>query len=87
MTRKVVRDDGAEVARLVAEGRADVTRAGGRLGPSAAVLMAALAALDGATRHLVSPTADETARLLVAQTYLRLFGLAFGGALLARGAA
>ncbi|MBP0656837.1 hypothetical protein J8J20_23470, partial [Mycobacterium tuberculosis] len=59
VTRKVVCDDGAEVARLVAEGRADVTRAGGRLGPSAAVLMAALAALDGATRHLVSPTADE----------------------------
>ncbi|MBP0575974.1 hypothetical protein J8J27_35170, partial [Mycobacterium tuberculosis] len=62
------------MARLVAEGRADVTRAGGRLGPSAAVLMAALAALDGATRHLVSPTADETARRLPPAVSLRIYG-------------
>jgi len=85
--RKIVREGGAEVARLIAEGRADVARAENRVGSSAAILADALTALEAATAHLLSPATGEAAKLLVAQTYLRLFGLALGGALLSRGAA
>ncbi|MFS8039338.1 acyl-CoA dehydrogenase family protein [Xanthobacter sp. AM11] len=85
--RKIVREGGAEVARLIAECRADVARAENRVGPSAAILADALTALEAATAHLLSPATGEAAKLLVAQTYLRLFGLALGGALLSRGAA
>lgn len=85
--RKIPREGGAEVARLIAESRADVARAENRVGPSAAILAEALTALEAATVHLLSPTTGEAAKLLVAQTYLRLFGLALGGALLSRGAA
>ncbi|MET3356543.1 UNVERIFIED_ORG: alkylation response protein AidB-like acyl-CoA dehydrogenase [Xanthobacter viscosus] len=85
--RKIPREGGTEVARLIAESRADVARAENRVGPSAAILAEALTALEAATAHLLSPTTGEAAKLLVAQTYLRLFGLALGGALLSRGAA
>ncbi|MFG1351384.1 acyl-CoA dehydrogenase family protein [Xanthobacter autotrophicus] len=85
--RKIPREGGTEVARLIAECRADVARAENRVGPSAAILAEALTALEAATAHLLSPTTGEAAKLLVAQTYLRLFGLALGGALLSRGAA
>ncbi len=85
--RKIPREGGAEVARLIAESRADVARAENRVGPSAAILAEALTALEAATAHLLSPTTGEAAKLLAAQTYLRLFGLALGGALLSRGAA
>ncbi|MCE1236139.1 MAG: acyl-CoA dehydrogenase [Hyphomicrobiales bacterium] len=87
VTRKLGRDGGADVARLLAETRADVAAARVALGPSAARLDAALDALEAAAAHLLAATADEAARLLVASTFLRLFGLAVGGALLARGAA
>ena len=85
--RKIGRDGGADVARLIAEARADVTAAADRLGAPAERLGAALDALEGATAHLLAPATSEEAKLLVASTYLRLFGLALGGAQLARGAA
>ena len=84
--RKMGRDGGADVARVIAECRADVDRGRTLLGPSAARLDAALDALERACTHLLSPTVSDTDKLLVAQTHLRLFGLALGGALLTRGA-
>ena len=85
--RKIGREGGAEVDRLIAESRADVAAAANRLGASAERLTAALDALERATGHLLTATTSEEAKLLVASTYLRLFGLALGGALVARGAA
>ncbi len=87
VTRKIGREGGAEVARLIGEARADVAAAAAGLGASAGRLGAALDALERATAHLLDPATPEVARLLVASTYLRLFGLTLGGALLARGAA
>jgi hypothetical protein len=85
--RKIGREGGADVARLIAECRADVAAASNVLGASAERLGAALDALEAATARLLDPATGEDARLLVASTYLRLFGLALGGALIARGAA
>ena len=85
--RKAPRAGGAEVARLIGECRADVAAADARIGASAAILGSALAALETATARLIDPATEDWSRLVVAQTYLRLFGLALGGALLARGAA
>jgi hypothetical protein len=85
--RKIGREGGADLARLIGEARADVAAASNLLGASAARLADALDALETASAHLLAPTTSEAARLLVASTYLRLFGLALGGALLARGAA
>ncbi|MBV5266558.1 acyl-CoA dehydrogenase family protein [Pinisolibacter aquiterrae] len=87
VTRKIGRDGGADVARLIAECRADVETARAILGPSAVRLDAAIDALEIANTHLLAPATGEAARLLVASTHLRLFGLTLGGALLARGAA
>ncbi len=87
VTRKIGRDGGADVARLIAEARADVDAARALLGPSAARLDESVDALEAATAHLLAPATGEAARLLVASTHLRLFGLTLGGALLARGAA
>jgi len=87
VTRKIGRDGGADVARLIAEARADVDAARALLGPSVARLDGAIDALEAATAHLFAPATSEADRLLVASTHLRLFGLTLGGALLARGAA
>ena len=84
--RKMGRDGGADVARVIAECRADVDRGRALLGPSAARLDAAIDALETASAHLLSPNVSDTDKLLVAQTHLRLFGLTLGGALLTRGA-
>ncbi len=84
--RKMGRDGGADVARVIAECRADVDRGRTLLGASAARLDAALDALEAACAHLLSPSVSDTDKLLVAQTHLRLFGLVLGGALLTRGA-
>jgi alkylation response protein AidB-like acyl-CoA dehydrogenase len=85
--RKIGREGGADLARLIAECRADVAAASNLLGASTTRLTDALDALETASAHLLAATTSEEARLLVASTYLRLFGLALGGALLARGAA
>ncbi len=84
--RKMGRDGGADVARVIAECRADVDRGRALLGPSAARLDAAIDALETASAHLLSSNVSDTDKLLVAQTHLRLFGLTLGGALLTRGA-
>ncbi len=84
--RKIGRDGGADVGRLIAECRADLARGADLLGASAAVLARALDALEAATAHLLASGTEEVHKLLVAQTYLRLFGLSLGGALLTRGA-
>lgn len=84
--RKIGRDGGADVARLIAEARADVEAGRAILGASAARLDTALDALEAATAHLLAGETKDADRLLVAQTHLRLFGLALGGALLTRGA-
>jgi alkylation response protein AidB-like acyl-CoA dehydrogenase len=86
VTRKIGRDGGDDVARLIAECRADVGAARAQLGASADRLSAALGALETATAHMLAKTTTPTSRLLTAAAYLRLFGLAYGGALLARGA-
>ncbi|KAA5603536.1 acyl-CoA dehydrogenase [Blastochloris sulfoviridis] len=87
VTRKIGRDGGAEVALVISEARADLAAAAGLLGGSARRLGEAIDALESATSHLLASTTADTDRLLVASTYLRLFGLVLGGALLARGAA
>jgi len=84
--RKMGRDGGADVARLIAECRDDLARGRAILGASADRLATAIDALETATAHLLSPATDDAHRLLVAQTHLRLFGLTLGGALLTRGA-
>ena len=84
--RKMGRDGGADVARVIAEARADVDRGRDLLGASAARLDTAIDALEQASAHLLAATTTDGHKLLIAQTYLRLFGLTLGGALLTRGA-
>ncbi|ALK09455.1 acyl-CoA dehydrogenase [Blastochloris viridis] len=87
VTRKIGRDGGGEVARVIAEARTDAASASMLLGGSAARVEAAIDALEAATAHLLAPTTAETDRLFVAPAYLRLFGIVLTGTLLARGAA
>lgn len=92
VTRKLPQGNGEHVHGYIAELRTDIeaVRASNlpEFGESAARLAAALDELEEATRFLQSSLADgdvETA-LAGATPYLRLFGLAAGGTLLARGA-
>lgn len=87
VTRKLLGDGGAAMAAAITEARADVVAARDKMGGSAGRLEAAITALEQASRHLLDAATGAEARLLVASPYLRLAGLAFGGALLARGAA
>ena len=75
---------GAEVAELIRQLRADVAAAG--LGASAELLVEAFDALEAALRHLGTTTLSDQQRLYAAPNVLRLFALALGGGLLARGA-
>ncbi|MGC2774121.1 MAG: acyl-CoA dehydrogenase family protein, partial [Bradyrhizobium sp.] len=87
VTRKIGRDGGAPLAALIEQCRADLVSAADIIGPSIGPITAALAAWQQATAHLLSASTAEWDKLFVASSYLRLFGIAFGGALLARGAA
>jgi alkylation response protein AidB-like acyl-CoA dehydrogenase len=88
VTRKLPLDGGAEAAAIATLCRADIAAAADALGPAAtARLGAAVAALERASRQLLDPAMPAPARLTVASDYLRLVGIAVGGALLARGAA
>ena len=92
VTRKLPLDGGAHVHSYIGELRADVERLRDSdlpgLGSSAAQLDAALNALADATHHLQQSLAagKMTEALAGATPYLRLFGLAAGGAYLARAA-
>ncbi len=92
VTRKLRLGDGTAVAEVLAEiGRiADAVRASNRagFGATAARLVAAGDDLAAATACLAEAVATGRMRLALAGAtpYLRLFGLAFGGALLANGA-
>jgi acyl-CoA dehydrogenase len=86
VTRKIGRDGGAPLAGLIDQCRADLASAANVIGPSVGHMTAALTAWDQATAHLLSASTGEWYKLFVASSYLRLFGIAFGGALLARGA-
>jgi alkylation response protein AidB-like acyl-CoA dehydrogenase len=90
VVRKVVRDRGAaawaEIARLRAAARDAATANAAALGPIAARTGDAVEALAQATDWLLAPGRGERERLAVAHPYLELFGLAAGGAYLARGA-
>ncbi|MBB4199483.1 acyl-CoA dehydrogenase [Rhodoblastus sphagnicola] len=86
--RKIGRDQGEDLRKLIAESRADVAAAETRIGAAAAGrLRDALAAWEQASAAALAADLSDTEKLLVASTYLRLFGLALGGALLCRGAA
>jgi hypothetical protein len=92
MTRKLKLADGAAVELLIAE-IADIAADARRsnrpeLGQTGARLEAAIADLRAATTFLLAALADrrQRAALAGATAYLRLFALATGGALLARGA-
>jgi alkylation response protein AidB-like acyl-CoA dehydrogenase len=87
VSRKLMLDQGAEMAAVIAEARGDVAAAANKLGASVDRLEAALDALERASRYLLDVSVAQEARLLVASPFLRLTGLAVGGALLARGAA
>jgi 3-(methylthio)propanoyl-CoA dehydrogenase len=80
--RKLTMADGRLPWRLFEELRRDLGTAPAELAPG---LGAALDALEAATRHLQG--AGEEAKGAAAVPYLRLFGYAVGGFLLARGAA
>jgi len=92
VTRKLPLDSGAHVHAYIGELRADVERLRNSnlpgLDNSAARLDAALDALADATRHLqeLLTAGKMTDALAGATPYLRLFGLAAGGAYLARAA-
>ncbi|CAN5373556.1 acyl-CoA dehydrogenase [soil metagenome] len=92
VTRRLKLGDGAAVAEVIAEIRhaaaeAEAVQRPG-LGSAARQLRAAADDLAAATAHLVRTLADGQSRaaLAVATPYLRLFALAFGLALLAKGA-
>lgn len=90
VTRKLPRRGGGPVRRLLAEWRAIVDAVGpagaGALGTTAARLDEALDALDAATEWLLDEGRAPDDALAGATPYLRLFGLAAGGVLLAKGA-
>ncbi|TDH38651.1 acyl-CoA dehydrogenase [Pseudohoeflea suaedae] len=92
VTRKLPLSDGAAVAGLIAELREDAesVRASNsaELDGVADALTAALDDLEAATEWLGNALKDgrKDAALAGATPYLRLFGLAAGGALMARGA-
>jgi alkylation response protein AidB-like acyl-CoA dehydrogenase len=89
VTRKLPLSDGATVGREIAGIRAvvaDVAREGGEaFGATAARLGEAADALDRATRHMQAALGANVEDALAGATpYLRLFGLALGGACLAK---
>ncbi|MCB1417902.1 MAG: acyl-CoA dehydrogenase C-terminal domain-containing protein, partial [Notoacmeibacter sp.] len=90
--RKLPLGGGEEVHALIAELRGDAQAARAsnntELGETAARLDAALDDLEGATRYLQDALSGGKVEeaLAGATPYLRLFGLAAGGAYLARGA-
>jgi acyl-CoA dehydrogenase len=90
--RKLPQSDGAHVHGFIEELRADIdaVRASNRggFGETAAICAAALDDLDAATSFMLAALKDgRTDEVLAGATpYLRLFALAAGGALLARGA-
>ncbi|MEL7543848.1 MAG: acyl-CoA dehydrogenase, partial [Pseudomonadota bacterium] len=91
VTRKLPEDDGRHVARYIASLRetADAVAASNApaFGKTAENLRNAVDALETATTHLLETLPGEPAAALAGATpYLRLFGLAAGGAYLARGA-
>jgi acyl-CoA dehydrogenase len=92
VTRKLPQSGGEHVRGFIAELRGDAERVRGasmpELGETAACLSAALDDLEETTEHLLRLLGEgalETA-LAGATIYLRLFALAAGGAMLARGA-
>jgi acyl-CoA dehydrogenase len=82
--RKVIRDGGAEASCLIAELEAIAADAAPDLAPA---LAEAIEALRAATAWLLAQGADTRAVLASATPYLKLFGVALCGALLAKGAA
>jgi hypothetical protein len=92
VTRKLPLSDGGHVIRYIGELQADVEALRESnlpgFGESADRLASALADLDLATRFLQQAQTDGRMEeaLAGATPYLRLFGLAAGGTLLARGA-
>ena len=90
VTRKLPRQDGAMVRTIIAEWGAIIAQAAAVnepvLGRLASRTSEALAALEEATVWLLAPERDQEEVLAGASPYLRLFGLAAGGALLAKGA-
>ncbi|MDN2567929.1 acyl-CoA dehydrogenase [Aquibium sp. A9E412] len=92
VTRKLPQSGGEHVAGFIGELRADVeaVRASNRdgFGATAERLSAALDDLERATRFLQGALAegDQATALAGATPYLRLFALAAGGAMMARGA-
>ncbi len=91
VTRKLPQSDGGAVAAYVADARAAVDRAAGSdvpgLAEAGASVGRSLDALEAATSWLRETLAvDQAAALAAATPYLRLFGIAAGGAGLLRGA-
>jgi alkylation response protein AidB-like acyl-CoA dehydrogenase len=90
VTRKVLRDRGeaalAEIGRLREAARLAAESNAPALGPIAPRTAEAVESLARATDWLLTPGRDARDRLAVATPYLELFGLALGGACLARGA-
>jgi acyl-CoA dehydrogenase len=89
VTRKIPLSGGKAVAREIAFIRgvaADVAAKGGAsFGATAARLVAAADALERATDYLLTTLAsDQNAALAGAYAYLKLFGVALGGACLAK---
>src|SRR3954451_591792 len=88
VTRKLPRQDGAMVRTMIAEWGAIVAQAAAVnepvLGRLALRTSEALAALEEATVWLLAPERDQEEVLAGASPYLRLFGLATGGVLLAK---
>ena len=87
VTRKISLGGGRAVAREIAFIRSAASAARGKpdFGATAARLEEAAAALERATAYLLDALArDQDAALAGAYAYLRLFGLALGGACLAK---
>jgi alkylation response protein AidB-like acyl-CoA dehydrogenase len=82
--RKVLKDGGAEVVRLIAE--LDAIAVAADLPGVAERLAEGLASLKSATAWLLDHAQDTRAVLVSSTPYLRLCGVVIGGALLAKGA-
>jgi acyl-CoA dehydrogenase len=92
VTRKLPQSAGEHVRGYIAELRGDAERVRGanmpEFGGTAACLSAALDDLEGTTEHLLRLQSEGSLEMALAGAtpYLRLFALAAGGAMLARGA-
>jgi alkylation response protein AidB-like acyl-CoA dehydrogenase len=85
--RKIGRDGGGDLRRLIVECRGDIEAAKSLLGGSVVRALGAVEAFEQASAALLDWGGTEAQKLLTASAYLRLFGIAVGGALLCRGAA